>query len=92
MNFLLVGLIKIYRYLISPLMGQNCRFHPTCSSYAIEALNKHGVLKGIWLGTARILKCHPWYRGEMLDSVPDSIAWGQLIGYKRRHSDKQQNN
>lgn len=79
----LISIIRLYRYLISPLIGQNCRFHPTCSSYAIQAIEKHGALKGIWMGSARLLKCHPWHKGEMVDTVPDTIAWRQLIGYKR---------
>jgi putative membrane protein insertion efficiency factor len=86
MKYLLIRLIKFYSYLVSPLMGRNCRFYPTCSSYMQQAIEKHGVLKGLWLGSARILKCHPWYHGEMLDSVPDSIAWSDLIGYKRSGS------
>lgn len=52
--------IKIYQWLISPLLGQNCRHEPTCSQYTIEAINEWGVIKGIYLGTKRISKCHPW--------------------------------
>ena len=52
--------IKIYQVLLSPLLGRNCRFEPTCSYYSIESINKHGVLKGIKLAIKRILKCHPW--------------------------------
>tara|TARA_Y100001980_G_C14554112_1_gene340261 strand:+ start:220 stop:429 length:210 start_codon:yes stop_codon:yes gene_type:complete len=52
--------IKIYQLLLSPLVGKSCRFEPTCSSYSIESINKHGVLKGISLSLKRILKCHPW--------------------------------
>ena len=74
MKFLLIRFVKIYAYLISPLTGQNCRFHPTCSAYTIEALEKHGVLKGLWLGFRRILKCHPWYRGDGIDSVPPVLS------------------
>ena len=58
-NLLLINLIKFYRYFISPLFGNNCRFLPTCSEYFIEALNTHGTLKGVYLGFKRILKCHP---------------------------------
>ena len=58
-NLLLINLIKFYRYFISPLVGHNCRFLPTCSEYFIEALNTHGTLKGVYLGFKRILKCHP---------------------------------
>ena len=51
--------IKIYQYAISPLLGSNCRFMPTCSEYTIEAIQKYGVIKGIKLGTKRICRCHP---------------------------------
>lgn len=74
MKYIFIRLVKIYTYLVSPLIGQNCRFHPTCSAYMVEALDKHGALKGLWLGVRRILKCHPWHRGEMLDPVPPVSA------------------
>ncbi len=97
MKFLLTQLIRFYAYFISPLLGQNCRFHPTCSAYATDALHKHGVLKGLWLAVIRILKCHPWHRGEMIDPVPPinakaeakPIAWKGLFGYKRTTSIKE---
>ena len=89
---LLIKLIGIYSYLISPLMGRNCRFYPTCSAYTRQAIEKHGVLKGGCLGTRRIICCHPWHRGEMLDPVPDSIAWKDMIGYKRTVSRKARKN
>ena len=69
MRSLLIGLIKLYQYLLSPLLGQNCRFHPTCSQYAVEAINEHGVLKGGYLSMRRIIKCHPFNEGG-LDPVP----------------------
>ena len=52
--------IKFYQYAISPLLGPSCRFEPTCSHYMIQAIEEWGIFKGIWLGTKRILKCHPW--------------------------------
>ena len=52
--------IKIYQILISPLLGPHCRFTPTCSQYAVEAIEKHGPIKGIWLAIKRIARCHPW--------------------------------
>jgi len=58
--FPLLLLIKFYQLAISPYLGSNCRHHPTCSHYAIEAIQIHGPLKGIWLGFLRIIKCHPW--------------------------------
>lgn len=66
----LQGLIKAYSWAISPLLGQNCRFHPTCSCYAHEALEKHGVIKGTYLSIRRILRCHPLHKGEYHDPVP----------------------
>ena len=55
-----IGLVKGYQYLISPLLGQNCRYTPTCSEYAIQAIEKYGIFKGFWLSIKRISKCHPW--------------------------------
>ncbi|MFL2499971.1 MAG: membrane protein insertion efficiency factor YidD [Porticoccaceae bacterium] len=69
MRRLLIGIIKGYQFLLSPLIGQNCRFHPTCSHYAIEAINEHGVLKGGYLSVRRIIKCHPFNEGGH-DPVP----------------------
>lgn len=53
-------LVKLYQWLISPLLPQSCRYTPTCSSYAIEAIREWGVLKGLWLALKRISSCHPW--------------------------------
>ena len=58
-NYILIILIKTYKFLISPILGQNCRFLPTCSEYFIESLELHGPLKGTYLGFKRITKCHP---------------------------------
>ena len=69
MSYFFVGIIKLYQYSISPLLGPACRFEPTCSAYGIEALKKHGVLKGIFLTIKRISKCHPW-GGSGHDPVP----------------------
>lgn len=66
---LAISLVKFYQKLISPLLGNNCRFQPTCSNYAIEAINRFGVLKGCWLAAKRILKCHPLNAGGD-DPVP----------------------
>lgn len=70
MRSLFIGFIKLYQILVSPLLGQNCRFHPTCSHYAIEAIAKHGVLKGGYLSARRLIKCHPLHEGG-LDPVPE---------------------
>lgn len=69
MKKLALALIKLYRFLISPLLGRNCRFYPTCSQYTYEAIQKHGLFKGILLGTKRLLKCHPFHSGGV-DPVP----------------------
>ena len=66
---LVILVIKGYQRFISPLLGNNCRFTPTCSFYAIEAINRFGVLKGGWLASKRILKCHPLNAGGE-DPVP----------------------
>lgn len=62
--------VRGYRLIFSPWVGHNCRYHPTCSAYALEALQKHGGLKGGYLTIRRILRCHPWGRGG-IDNVPD---------------------
>ena len=67
--FPFVFLIKIYQFLISPIMGKNCRFNPTCSNYALEALKKHGLVLGMYYSIMRISKCHPW-GGSGHDPVP----------------------
>lgn len=63
MKTILVGLIRLYKYLISPLLPQSCRFVPTCSEYSIEAITKYGALKGSWLTARRLLRCHPFHPG-----------------------------
>jgi hypothetical protein len=65
----LIGLVRLYRVTLSPWLGMNCRYQPTCSSYAIEALQVHGVLKGSWLAAKRIGSCNPW-GGSGYDPVP----------------------
>ena len=75
MTKILILIIKIYQYLISPLLGSRCRFLPTCSEYFIEALKAQGLIKGIKLGVKRILKCHPFEKlggSHGLDFVPIS--------------------
>lgn len=66
----LIALIKGYSYLVSPLLGKNCRFHPTCSEYTAQAIDKYGALKGAWLGLKRIGRCHPWHKGDYIDPLP----------------------
>jgi len=62
-TYILINLIRCYKFLISPLLGQSCRYLPTCSEYSIEALRTYGFFKGIFLSIKRILSCHPWGRG-----------------------------
>jgi len=64
-----IALIKLYQWIVSPMLGPKCRFTPTCSQYAIEALKKHGVFKGLWLTVRRLSRCHPW-GGHGYDPVP----------------------
>ncbi len=66
---LLIGLVRAYRLLLSPWLGSGCRFEPTCSVYAIEALRQHGAAAGSYLTVARLLRCHPWCAGGH-DPVP----------------------
>lgn len=68
-QIVLISLVKAYQRWLSPLLGNNCRFTPTCSSYTIEAINRFGVIKGCWLASKRILKCHPLNAGGE-DPVP----------------------
>ena len=67
----LLSFIKIYKLFLSPLLGNNCRYHPTCSSYAIEALETHGLIKGLYLSIKRVSKCHP-LGGSGIDQVPEA--------------------
>jgi len=69
MGSLLIAIIKLYQFLISPLLGQNCRFQPTCSHYAVEAIGEFGAIKGGYLSMRRIIKCHPFNEGGH-DPVP----------------------
>ena len=68
-NLVLIGMVNFYRGAISPMFPSCCRFTPTCSQYALEALRRHGPLRGSWLALRRILRCHPW-GGSGYDPVP----------------------
>jgi putative membrane protein insertion efficiency factor len=65
----LLALVAAYRYLLSPMLGRSCRFFPSCSEYAMEALERHGALRGTWLTVRRVARCHPWHPGGY-DPVP----------------------
>ena len=91
MRRLLTGIIKGYKLAISPFLGQNCRFHPGCANYAIEAIETHGSLRGLWLALCRVLKCHPLHPGGF-DPVPGASGDRErtepsgIIGTDRRTS------
>ena len=71
MRTLVVGILRIYKRWISPSLPSACRFHPTCSEYMLQAVEKHGVVRGVWLGMMRLLRCHP-FGNSGLDFVPDA--------------------
>ncbi len=70
LEYLLIAPIRVYQYLISPLLGRHCRFTPTCSAYAVQAIETHGPVAGLWLALKRLARCQPWCRGGY-DPVPE---------------------
>jgi len=70
MRRFILFLLQCYRVVLSPLLGNNCRFYPSCSSYMIEAIEHYGVLKGSLMGAKRLARCHPWHEGG-IDPVPE---------------------
>lgn len=70
MKKMLIGLVRGYQMIISPFLGNNCRYSPTCSAYTIEAMEKYGPFRGIWMGLKRVGRCHPFHEGGY-DPVPD---------------------
>jgi len=69
MRYLLIAVLRLYRFFISPLYGQVCRYHPSCSAYALQAVTEYGAIRGSWLAARRLLRCHPWAAGGY-DPVP----------------------
>jgi len=67
---IIIGFVRAYQIVISPLFGASCRFHPTCSHYMMDAIDRFGVMRGGWLGLRRISHCHPWHEGG-IDPVPE---------------------
>ena len=76
MTRVLVYLVQLYRNMISPLRPPSCRFTPTCSQYAVEALQEYGLLRGSWLAAVRLAKCGPWHRGGW-DPIPERVPSSQ---------------
>ena len=62
-GWVLIGMVRLYRFALSPLLGRHCRFQPTCSEYFIESVRKYGAIRGGWRGVLRICRCHPWHPG-----------------------------
>ena len=73
MKHVLIALLRAYRLVISPIYGQVCRYHPSCSAYALEAVTVHGSLRGSWLAARRVARCHPWAAGGY-DPVPPASS------------------
>lgn len=83
MRRFLLTIIRVYQWTLSPLIGRSCRFHPTCSCYASEAIARFGSVRGSWMGARRILRCHPWHAGGYdpvpeIPAVPVAASIGQL--------------
>ena len=74
MKYVLIGLLKVWRLTISPLYGNVCRYYPSCSAYALRAVEFHGAVRGSWLTVRRLLRCHPWSPGGY-DPVPGTPEW-----------------
>ena len=84
MTKIIIGLIRAYQFLISPMLGPSCRFYPTCSTYAIEAVQKHGVFKGSYHALHRVLRCRPGCEGG-IDLVPEKNAIKKPAAKKKCH-------
>lgn len=83
---ILLGLIRLYQFTFSTIMGKQCRFYPSCSHYTAESIRRHGALRGGWLGARRIMRCHPWNPGGV-DMVPEVLPpprgiWGKFFSEK----------
>ena len=84
---LLIGLVHGYRLFVSPMMAPSCRYWPTCSEYALDALRHHGAIRGSWLTARRLCRCHPWSAGGVDDVPPASMSnnrWRAYMGDSRR--------
>jgi putative membrane protein insertion efficiency factor len=85
-SVVLRGLVRLYQLLISPVLPASCRFHPSCSAYAMEALAKHGPVTGSWLAVKRVCRCHPWNDGG-IDPVPEPKHKADCGLHAHRHPD-----
>jgi len=86
-RYLLIALLRAYRFAISPLYGQVCRYHPSCSAYALEAVTVHGSRRGSWYAVRRVARCHPWAAGGY-DPVPREMTQ-QRTSRRRRPGARQ---
>lgn len=86
MRSIFKGLIRLYQIMLSPVIGQHCRFTPSCSNYAIEALEKHGTFRGGWLAIKRLSSCHPWHEGGH-DPVPPCGCHGKQHDDSGHHTE-----
>lgn len=77
MKYVLIGFLKVYRLVISPLYGNVCRYYPSCSAYALGAVQRHGAIKGSWLAAKRLGRCHPWAPGgyDPVPGTPEAAEW-----------------
>ncbi len=85
MKYLLIGFLKAYRLVISPLYGNVCRYYPSCSAYALRAVSVHGAVKGSWLAARRLLRCHPWASGGY-DPVPGTPEYDEEMQEQALHA------
>jgi putative membrane protein insertion efficiency factor len=74
LTYVAIWFLRAYRFLVSPLYGQVCRYHPSCSAYALDAVTRYGSVRGGWLATKRLVRCHPWAAGGD-DPVPRTFSW-----------------
>jgi hypothetical protein len=88
-KLVLVALLRLYRFAISPLYGDVCRYYPTCSAYALESVQVHGAVRGSWLSVRRLARCHPWAAGG-IDEVPPARPARHDTARSTRHADRQQ--
>jgi uncharacterized protein len=86
MKKIFIGFIRGYQKFISPLFPPSCRYYPTCSNYAVQAIQKHGAIKGSIMGMTRILRCHPFIKGGY-DPVPDAFSIHRNREHQHSHSD-----